>query len=237
MTLTRQLPLHFEFRANQTFDDFFPGSNQEVINHLKKSIEGNSERLIFLWGQSGQGKSHLLQACCHQAQSQQLSSFYFAFSAFELPDSAMLSGLDKLDIICFDNIQHIAGNATWEHDFFNFFNLHRDQGHTLILSAPCPPNEIAIQLPDLKTRLNWGLTLKIQPLCDEERITALIFKAGQMGFEISPQVGHFLLTHYDRDFSSLWVLLTKLDRASLAAKRKLTLPFLKQILNEVNRDN
>jgi DnaA family protein len=232
MTLTRQLPLHFEFRANQTFDDFFPGSNLEVINHLKKSTEGNGERLFFLWGQSGQGKSHLLQACCHQAQSQQLSSFYFALSAFELPDSAMLSGLDKLDIICFDNIQHIAGNPAWELAFFNFFNLHRDQGHTLILSASCPPNEIAIQLPDLKTRLNWGLTLKIQPLSDEERITALIFKAGQMGFEISPQVGRFLLTHYIRDLSSLWVLLTKLDRASLAAKRKLTLPFLKQILSE-----
>ena len=237
MTLTKQLPLHFEFRANQTFDDFFPGSNLEVINHLKKSIEGNGERLIFLWGQSGQGKSHLLQACCHQAQSQQLSSFYFAFSAFELPDSAMLSGLDKLDIICFDNIQHIAGNPIWEQAFFNFFNLHRDQEHTLIVSASCPPNEIALQLPDLKTRLNWGLTLKIQPLCDEESITALIFKAGRMGFEISPQVGRFLLTHYDRDLSSLWVLLTKLDRASLAAKRKLTLPFLKQILNEINRDN
>ena len=237
MTLTRQLPLHFEFRANQTFDDFFPGSNLEVINHLKKSIEGNGERLIFLCGQSGQGKSHLLQACCHQAQIQQLSSFYFAFSAFELPDSVILSGLDKLDIICFDNIQHIAGNPIWEQAFFNFFNLYHDQDHTLILSASCPPNEIAFQLPDLKTRLNWGLTLKIQPLCDEERITALIFKAGQMGFEISPQVGRFLLTHYDRDLSSLWVLLTKLDRASLAAKRKLTLPFLKQILNEVNRDN
>ncbi|MDD5265633.1 MAG: DnaA regulatory inactivator Hda [Methylococcales bacterium] len=237
MTLTRQLPLHFEFRANQTFEDFFPGSNPEVINHLKKSIEGNGERQIFLWGQSGQGKSHLLQACCHQAQSQQLSSFYFVFSAFELPDPAMLSGLDKLDIICFDNIQHIAGNPAWEQAFFNFFNLHRDQGHTLILSASCPPNKIDIQLPDLKTRLNWGLTLKIQPLSDEERITALIFKAGQMGFEISPQVGRFLLTHYDRDLSSLWVLLKKLDRASLAAKRKLTLPFLKQILNEVNRDD
>ena len=236
MTLTRQLPLHFEFRVNQTFDDFFPGSNLEVINHLKKSIEGNGERLIFLWGQSGQGKSHLLQACCHQAQSQQLSSFYFAFSAFELPDSVMLSGLDKLDIICFDNIQHIAGNPIWEQAFFNFFNLHRDQDHTLILSASCPPNKIAIQLPDLKTRLNWGLTLKIQPLCDNDRITALIFKADQMGFEISQQAGRFLLTHYDRDLSFLWSLLTKLDRASLAAKRKLTIPFLKQILSEETFD-
>ena len=237
MTITRQVPVHFEFRANQTFDDFFPGTNLEIINHLQTSIAGNGERQIFLWGQSGLGKSHLLQACCQQAQSLQLSSFYFALSSLELPDPELLTGLDKFDVVCFDNIEHIAGNQAWELGFFNFFNLHRDQGHTLILSAACPPDEIAIQLPDLKTRLNWGLTLKIQPLCDTDRITALIFKAGQMGFEISPQAGRFLLTHYDRDLSSLWALLTKLDRASLAAKRKLTIPFLKQILNEESRDH
>jgi DnaA family protein len=237
MTITRQVPVHFEFRANQTFDDFFPGPNLEIINHLQTSIAGNGERQIFLWGQSGLGKSHLLQACCQQAQSLQLSSFYFALSSLELPDPELLTGLDKFDVVCFDNIEHIAGNQAWELGFFNFFNLHRDQGHTLILSAACPPDEIAIQLPDLKTRLNWGLTLKIQPLCDTDRITALIFKAGQMGFEISPQAGRFLLTHYDRDLSSLWALLTKLDRASLAAKRKLTIPFLKQILNEESRDH
>ncbi|MDD1623269.1 MAG: DnaA regulatory inactivator Hda [Methylococcaceae bacterium] len=235
--MTRQVPVHFEFRANQTFDDFFPGTNLEIINHLQTSIAGNGERQVFLWGQSGLGKSHLLQACCQQAQSLQLSSFYFALSSLELPDPELLTGLDKFDVVCFDNIEHIAGNQAWELGFFNFFNLHRDQGHTLILSAACPPNEIAIQLPDLKTRLNWGLTLKIQPLCDTDRITALIFKAGQMGFEISPQAGRFLLTHYDRDLSSLWALLTKLDRASLAAKRKLTIPFLKQILNEESRDH
>jgi DnaA-homolog protein len=236
MTITQQLPLHFEFRADQTFDNFFPGSNMEIINHLQKCIAGNGERQIFLWGQSGLGKSHLLQACCQRAQSQQLSSFYFALSPLELPELTLLSGLDNFDIVCFDNIEHIAGNQKWELAFFNFFNLHRDQGQTLILSASCPPNEMGILLPDLKTRLNWGLTLKIQPLCDTERITALIFKADQMGFEISPQAGRFLLTHYDRDLSSLWVLLKKLDQASLAAKRKLTIPFLKKILNEESCD-
>ena len=232
MTTAQQLPLDFEFRANQTFDDFFPGTNLEIINHLQKSIQGDGEQQIFLWGPSGLGKSHLLQACCRQAQSLQRSSFYFALSPLELPDPALLTGLDKFDVVCFDNIEHIAGNPVWEMAFFYFFNLHRDQGHTLIMSAACPPGEIALQLPDLKTRLNWGLTLKIQPLCDSEKITALIFKAGQMGFEISPQAGRFLLTHYERDLSSLWELLTKLDKASLAAKRKLTIPFLKQILGE-----
>ncbi|MDD2660125.1 MAG: DnaA regulatory inactivator Hda [Methylococcales bacterium] len=233
--MAKQLPLHFEFRANQTFDDFFAGSNQEIITHLQQSSTGSGERQIFLWGQSGLGKSHLLQACCQLAQSLHLSAFYFDLALVELPDPELLTGLEEFDIVCFDNIGHIAGNQTWELAFFNFFNLHRDQGRTLILSASGPPNEIAIRLPDLKTRLNWGLTLKIQTLCDNDKIAALIFKAGQMGLEISSQAGRFLLTHYDRDLPSLWALLTKLDRASLAAKRKLTIPFLKQILNEESR--
>jgi len=223
--MAQQLPLHFEFRANQTFDGFFFGSNQEIVTHLQQCIKGLGEQQVFLWGKSGQGKTHLLQACCHQAQNQNLSSFYFDLSNAQLPDPLMLNGLDEFDVVCFDNIECIAGNADWELAFFNFFNRLRDRGNKLIVSASSAPNDIAIQLPDLRTRLNWGLTLKIQPLADSDRIAALIFKAGQMGFEIAPQAGRFLLTHYDRDLASLWVLLEKLDKASLAAKRKLTLPF------------
>lgn len=234
--MAQQLPLDFEFRANQTFNDFFPGTNQEIVTHLQRCIAGLGEQQIFLWGKSGQGKSHLLQACCHQAQNQNLSSFYFDLSNSELPDPSILSGLDEYDVVCFDNIERIAGNADWELAFFNFFNQHRDRGHKLIVSASSAPNDIAIQLPDLKTRLNWGLSLKIQPLTDSDLIAALIFKANQMGFEIAPQAGRFLLTHYDRDLTSLWALLEKLDKASLAAKRKLTIPFLKQILDEESHD-
>ncbi len=234
--MAQQLPLDFEFRANQTFNDFFPGTNQEIVTHLQRCIAGLGEQQIFLWGKSGQGKSHLLQACCHQAQNQNLSSFYFDLSNAELPDPSILSGLDEYDVVCFDNIERIAGNAAWELAFFNFFNQHRDRGHKLIVSASSAPNDIAIQLPDLKTRLNWGLSLKIQPLTDSDLIAALIFKANQMGFEIAPQAGRFLLTHYDRDLTSLWALLEKLDKASLAAKRKLTIPFLKQILDEESHD-
>jgi DnaA family protein len=230
--MSKQLALQFEFRANQTFNDFFAGNNQEIISHLQNSVAGHGELQIFLWGQSGLGKSHLLQACCHLAHTLKRSSFYLDLASSKLPDSAILIGLEALDVVCLDNIDHIAGNPDWEIAFFNFFNQHRDSEHTLIISAACPPNELAIQLPDLKTRLNWGLTLKIQPLVNNDRITALIFKANRMGFEISPQVGLFLLRHYDRDLSALWLLLDQLDKASLAAKRKLTLPFLKKILDD-----
>lgn len=232
--MSKQLPLQFEFRANQTFADFFAGCNREVISHLQNSVAGDGELQIFLWGVAGLGKTHLLQACCHKAHSLKRSSFYLDLAAPKLPDAAILTGLDALDVVCFDNIEGIAGNTEWEMAFFNFFNRHRDSEHTLIISAYCLPNELPIKLPDLKTRLNWGLTLKIQPLADSDRVTALIFKANQMGFEISPHVGLFLLTHYDRDLSALWRLLEQLDQASLAAKRKLTIPFLKTILDDAS---
>ena len=231
MTLSRQIPLQFEYRVNQTFEDFFPSNNTEIINQLQRSLAGVGEHQIFLWGKTGLGKSHLLQATCHEAQCIGLVSFYIAFSPHKLPEPSLLEGLEDFDIVCFDNIEHIAGNMSCEQAFFNFYNLQREQGHYLVLSANCAPNKIALLLPDLKTRLNWGLTLKIQAVNDNDKINTLIFKAAKMGFEISPQAGRFLLTHCNRDLSSLWMLLIKLDKASLAEKRKLTIPFLKKILN------
>jgi DnaA-homolog protein len=234
--MAQQLPLQFEFRANRTFDDFFAGANKEIIDHLKKCVTGTGEPYIFLWGAPGQGKSHLLQACCHLAQNANLRSFYFDLATPKLPDPAMLSGLDECDIVCLDNIGQIAGKPDWELAFFNFFNQHRDQGHQLILSAPYPPAALDIQLPDLKTRLNWGLILKIKTLSESDRIAALIFKADRLGFEITPQTGRFLFNHFNQDPESLWTLLEKLNLASLAAKRKLTVPFLKEILEKETHD-
>jgi DnaA-homolog protein len=230
--MAEQIPLDFEFRANKTFADYFPAANQEVVSHLQRCIAGTGEAQIFLWGHHGQGKSHLLQACCHDMQQQGLRSFYYDLSPANLTDSDVFIGLDHCDLVCLDNIEHLAGKADWELAFFNFFNRHRDLGQKLILSAARPPGEITLCLADLKTRINWGLTLKLQPFSDPDQIAALIFKADKMGFDLSTSAGHFLLTHYHRDLESLWALLDTLDRASLIAKRKLTLPFLKQILNK-----
>lgn len=226
----KQQPLQFEFRSNQTFNYFFAGDNQDIVSHLQNSVAGQGELQIFLYGEAGLGKTHLLQACCHYAQLLNRSSFYLDLANPNLPDADILTGLDSLDLVCLDNVEAIAGKNDWELAFFHFFNQHRDSGHTLIISAACLPNEIPVKLPDLKTRLNWGLSLKIRPLEDNQRISALNIKAHLMGFDISPQVGLFLLTHYGRDFSALCLLLEKLDKASLATKRKLSIPFLKEVL-------
>jgi DnaA-homolog protein len=232
--MAEQLPVKFEFMANQTFEDFYPGCNQEIIEQLKKTTTETGEQLIFLWGDKGHGKSHLLQACCHEAFKRDISAFYLDLSEPALTNPELFTGLEDFELVCFDNIDSLTGRADWELAFFNFFNQHRDRNHRLILSASCAPSAIAFSLPDLQTRINWGLSLKIQPLEDDDKIAALTHKAQQMGFEIAPQVARFLLTHYDRNLSSLWVILNKLDWASLAAQRRLTIPFLKHVLGERN---
>ncbi|MCX7087862.1 MAG: DnaA regulatory inactivator Hda [Methylococcales bacterium] len=228
--MAEQLPLQFEFNTQQTFHNYYPGSNQEIVAHLQEAIIHRTEQLIFLWGEPGLGKTHLLRASCQLAYEQQQSSFMISLNPEALPDVSILDDLDAIESVCIDNIDAIAGIDEWEHAFFNFFNRHRDNDQHLILSASSPPVYLTVQLADLKTRLNWGLTLKLKALTDNDSLGALTFKADSLGFEISPQVGRFLLTHFARDLPSLWALLDRLDVASLAAKRKLTLPFLKQLL-------
>lgn len=230
--MAKQLPLQFVFRANHTFQDFYPGANLAVVDHLRQCVAGRGEAFIFLWGQSGLGKSHLLQACCHEAQKLGLPNFYFDLGLAAGSCVQLFADLEACELVCLDNAEAIAGFPDREQALFNFFNRHRDLGHKLILSAGVSPKELNIQLPDLKTRLNWGLSLKIRTPDDEGRIAALIYKARRMGLEISPQAGRFLLNRADRDMASLWRLLDRLDQASLSAQRKLTIPFLKQIFDE-----
>ncbi len=226
-----QRPLQFEFNANRSFSDFFAGSNREAVSHLQQCVSGNSEQLIYLWGEAGLGKSHLLQASCRLAQQYDKTSFYLALNKPNLPDPAILDGLDEFNLVCIDDIDNLAGNTAWEHAFFTFFNRQRGRNNRLILAAAVSPKHIALDLIDLRTRLSWGLTLKLQTPSEADRLALLSYKAQRLGFDISPQVGQFLLTHYARDLPSLWNLLDKINHETLAAKRKLTIPFLKQILD------
>ncbi|GAW85694.1 DnaA-homolog protein [Bathymodiolus platifrons methanotrophic gill symbiont] len=230
--MAEQIPIQFDLKAELSFASFYTASHQETIQHLTDTASGEGEQQLYLWGKQGAGKSHLLQACCLRAHQRKLSAFYLPLESSKLPAPDILKGLDTLDLICIDNIELCAGNSGWESALFNFYNQQRENNHQLIISANCPPNYLAIELPDLKTRMNWGLTLKLQELSDAEQIAALTFKAKNLGFEISPQVGNFLSKNYARDLPELWSLLPRLEQATLIAKRKLTVPFLKQILAE-----
>lgn len=230
--MAEQIPVQFELRAEQSFSSFYTACHQDIVQHLANTASGEGDRQIYLWGPQGLGKTHLLQACCQQAHQLQRSAFYLPLQKKQLPTIDVLEGLEELDLICIDNIEECAGDKVWELALFHLYNLSRENNHQLIISARCPPNLLPFELVDLKTRMGWGLTLKLQELSDVERIAALTCKARYLGFEISPQVGQFLNKHYARDLPALWDLLPRLEQATLAAKRKLTVPFLKQIMAE-----
>lgn len=225
-----QVPLQFEFQSHQTFASYYAGQNGEIVGQLQSLAAPNGEQQLYIWGDTGSGKSHLLQACCQHAKAIGMDPFYLCLTAARLPPPAVLEGLDDMALVCLDDLPVLAGRADWQQALFNFYNRHRQNGHKLVLAADCPPKFLPFELLDLKTRMGWGLTLKIQSLRDDQLISALNHKAHFLGFDIPASVGRFLLNHYVHDLPALWLLLDKIDQATLAAKRKLTVPFLKQIL-------
>lgn len=231
LLMIEQYPLHFEFRANQTFDDFFAGVNEPIIQDLKQCVLGLGEQQIFLWAKAGQGKSHLLQACCHHAQAHELNSFYFDLARYGLHKPAIFLGLDDFEVVCVDNVDVITGQKKWEEALCAFMQRHYERGHRLIIAATHLPNYMTLSTPNIKNSLSWGMMIQLKTLVDTHSIDALIFKADALGFEISPQVGRFLMIQHHNDIEGLWKALEELDKASLSAKRRLTVPFLRQLFD------
>lgn len=256
-TLLPQLTLSLSLQDEATFHNFHAGKNNEIIETLKKAVMSEGEKIIFLHGTRGQGLSHLLQACCHYAYQQHISSVYLPLASllqgqhsfYELPfhqkneiahqdhlrdkkamSPELLSNLESLSVICFDDIDTIAGLSEWEEAVFHLYNRIYDKGGTIIIAAHDLPKALPLKLPDLVSRLSCGIVYKLSPLWDEEKLAVLMQRAQKRGIFLSEEVGRYILTHCPRHMGTLFAVLDVLDKASLAAQRRLTIPFIKEIL-------
>jgi DnaA family protein len=225
-----QLPLGLRLRDEATFANFYQGRNTEIVAELIKVASGHGERMIYLCGSRGQGRSHLLQAACHQAHQQQLTSVYLPLGSLQSYTPDMLDGLESLSLICIDDLQVIAGQLAWEEAVFHLYNRIYDAGKRLIIAANDLPKQIALQLPDLTSRLSWGIVYQLHALTDNEKLAALIMRADSRGMNLSEETAKYILTHCPRHMGTLLAALDALDNASLAAQRRLTIPFVKEIL-------
>ncbi len=230
----QQLALRMWLRESATFANYVAGtsvgSNAQLVATLQQACGGGAERFIYLWGGDGVGKSHLLQAACHAATAIGEGSVYLPLSEPGLVPE-MLEGLEQMAVVAVDNLDAIASQRDWETALFHLYNRIRDQGHGVLLVAANQP--LAVQpltLPDLHSRLAWGLVFQLQTLSDAEKLAALQQRAHQRGFELSEDVGRYLLRHYQRDMSALFELLELLDQRSLAQQRRLTIPFVKEVI-------
>lgn len=226
--MLNQLTLGVSLKDEATFANFYSGRNVELVTELKNTASGQGERMVYVCGSGGQGRTHLLQACCHFAHQHGLRPVYLPLALNYSPE--IFQGLECLSLICIDDIHVIAGHAEWEEAVFHAYNRILSQGGRLIITANSLPKGLKISLPDLASRLAGGMIYPLQPLSDEEKLKVLIMRAGQRGMTLSEEVGKFLLTHCPRHMTTLFAALDALDKASLAAQRRLTVPFVKAVL-------
>lgn len=228
--MNRQLALAIQLNDEATFSNFCWGDNALLQQQLENTLNGNGERLIYLWGLAGSGKSHLLQACCQAINGNQ-SAIYLPLRTLQEWGPQVLDGLDEQTLIAIDDIDAIATQPAWEEALFHLYNRVRDnEKTTLIISGKLPPAQAPLRLPDLRSRLSWGLVIQLHELNDDDKINTLKLHADKRGFELPTSVGQFLLNRCARNMHDLHTLLNRLDEASLIAQRKITIPFVKHIL-------
>lgn len=227
---TNQLTLGVGLRDEATFANYHAGKNNHLVEELKKTASGQGEEVIYFYGTGGEGRTHLLQASCHMANQHQLTSVYIPLASLIDYSQDIFEGLESLSLICIDDIHLIAGRPKWEEAIFHAYNRIRDAGGRLIVTANLAPKALGVSLPDLVSRLEWGMVFQLQSLSDAEKIEILMMRAKLRGMTLVEEVSRFILNHCPRHMSTLFAALDTLDKTSLAAQRKLTIPFVKTVL-------
>ena len=228
--MCKQLPLSIHLRVDATFSSFYQSSsNVLAVSALKEFCHSSDESVFFLAGASGSGVTHLLHAAQHQCSETRIQ-FLPLKECIHYPAADVLTNLELLDFVVIDDVHLVSGREEWEHALFHLYNRLKDNNKKLLMGSHAPPRELTIQLPDLYSRLQWGLVYQLQRLNDEDKKHAIIVHAQALGLSISHEVMQFIFNHCGRDLHDLMAVLYQLDHASLAEKRHITVPFVKKVL-------
>ena len=220
----KQLVLNISPAPFPTFANFIVGQNQELYTLLQAMANSEyRERFVYLWGAPGAGKSHLLGAFAAAASARPVISLN---SSATVPEISQVRGDET---VTFDDVHRLS--LTGQPALFHAYNRIRTASGRFIVSGTLPPGQLAL-LPDLKSRLGWGLVLEVKPLSDDEKYAALSQNAAARGLSLTPEIIRYLLSHYPRDLPSLMNLLAALDLYSLQRKRPITVPLLKEVIDQ-----
>lgn len=227
--LNTQLPLAFRPGSDQRFIDFL--GHEAVRVALEDCAEQDVGHNLFLSGASGSGKTHLLRAAVNHAAALGQSAAYVPCARLGAQLPQIVEGLDTQALVCIDDVHSIAGIREAEEALFHFHNRAQAQSCRLIYAANAMPAQCSLQLPDLVSRLEQGLRLTVAVLDEAGKRSVLARRAAQRGLQLDEAVMDFLFSRVSRDLQSLGHVLDRLDHASLAAQRRLTIPFIKTVLN------
>lgn len=230
----QQLSLGITLNDDCTFDNFYavaPG-NIQAVDTLKKISLHPVDNLLLIWGAPGSGLTHLMQAVCHEASCEKKIVQYLplrdliGYSAEDI-----CADLDQTDVVCVDDIDSICGIKSWEQSLFHLYNQIKDMGNTLLIASHTSPPSLPIVLADLRSRVLGCVRYHLESLSDSDKQVAMTMRAAARGLELTGDVARFILSRASRETNDLFALLQTLDEASLQKQRKLTIPFIKEVLH------
>jgi DnaA family protein len=226
----KQLALNFAGPPQPTLDNFIVGRNGELLQNLRRLVSRNAhEHYLYLWGQPGSGRSHLLRGTVAELQREGASAVYVACTA----GIRLADGLERMDCVALDDVDRLDDEG--QVAAFDLYNALRESGGALLASAAAPPVQLKLR-EDLVTRLAWGLVYQVHALTDDNKAQALADHAVSRGFRLAPEVCDFLLTRAQRDLPTLLATLDALDRYSLETKRPVTVPLARELLQSAERE-
>ena len=227
-----QLLLPVSVSEHMVFDSFYPGPNLEI----HQSLQANVQKLLWIAGIKNSGKTHLLQATFHHCISLSKSSLYIPMREFDQFSPEILDDLDQLHLICIDDIEFILGNQVWERKLLDLYERIQTTETHLVIASHESPKGINFFLPDLASRFSMGVIHQLEILSEIEMISAIQMHAEIRGFNLPNESANYLLKRVERNVGSLIEIIKILDYESLSKQRKLTVPFIKNILHLGHKD-
>jgi len=231
--MTTQLSLSISLRDDATFANFLTtGESRAQAKALLAGDHQLNMHLVYVWGALGTGVSHFVQAACHETSRQNKTVQYLPLAELSAVNvELLLDGLEKQSLVCLEGIEVICGDSRWEQALFNFYNKMISLDHQILVTSDRPPGSLPLQLPDLRSRFSSGVSFHFPPYSDGDKSDILIFRAARLGIEITEEVAKFIVFRCSREMDDLMIALQRLDAASLEAKRRITIPFIKTIFD------
>lgn len=226
----QQLPLGMRLRERATFETFLPGPNLEAVRHLE-ALAGGRAGIAWLWGAGGSGRTHLLQAVCARAAPRARGAC-LSMTELAAAGAGTLAGWQGFDVLCLDDLDAVVGDAAFERALFPLFLDAQERAAVLVVAAGAAPAALRWTLADLGSRFGGSAVFQLRPLDDDDQVAALRARAAARGLELPEETARYLQRRMPRDMSSLCEVLDALDVASLAAQRRITVPFIREVLGE-----
>ena len=223
----RQIPLDVSLSEYMTFETFYLGPNKSVVD----SLRDEKNQLIWLAGLEGFGKTHLLHAFLNSHEHENKKVLYLPMSESQDFTPDILDNLAQYDLVAIDDIENIIGDITWEEQLLKFYEDSYSTRNKILITANDTPKGLNFLLPDLSSRFNLALIERLRPMNEDEMIKAILIHSKARGFDLPEDSAKYLINRVPRDVSVLIDMIKLLDYESLSMQRKLTIPFIKTVLD------